>query len=174
MSEVIERKMLNKLPPTEKCNCFGCSSKNAAGLHMEFYTNHEMDLVVSWLSIPKQFCSVHSNITHGGIISTIVDEAMGYGALVILKKLILSKSITVDFLSPVLLEKEIRVEATVKEKKSDREAMMEARIYNKNGEICARASSVVILFEMEDIKKMGIMDEEFLKDIEELMNSYEG
>ena len=99
---------------------------------------------------------------------------MGYGALVILKKLILSKSITVDFLSPVLLEKEIRVEATVKEKKSDREAMMEARIYNKNGEICARASSVVILFEMEDIKKMGIMDEEFLKEIEELMNSYEG
>lgn len=149
-------------------NCFGCSPKNGTGLQMEFYTNRETDLVMSWYSVPDRFCG-WSNLVHGGIVSTLLDEAMGWGALVIMKKLILSKTIEVEFIRPVLVNKEIRVEGSVLNVKGDREAVLEGRIYNSKNEICARSSSLVSLFTVETIRKMNVVDEGMLGEMERLM-----
>ena len=69
------------LPAGESHNCFGCP-KNEAGLQMEFYLNEKLDTVVSWLSVPDHLCG-WGNIVHGGIISTLLDEAMGWAGLVL-------------------------------------------------------------------------------------------
>ncbi len=157
------------LPNSDRHNCFGCSLKNTSGLHMEFYTNKEMDVVVSWYSVPEQFCG-WGTLVHGGIVSTMLDEAMGWGALVILQRLILSKSIAVDFIKPVFSGTKIRVEGGVLSHENEKEAVLKGCIYNDNNEICAKATSVASLFTIESVKKMGVVDAEMLKGLEQLIN----
>jgi len=67
-----------ELPTSSRHNCFGCSPKNDKGLHMKFYTNKDVDVVVSWFIVPPDYCG-WGPIVHGGIISTMLDEAMGWG-----------------------------------------------------------------------------------------------
>jgi uncharacterized protein (TIGR00369 family) len=157
------------LPNGKNHNCFGCSLKNRSGLQMKFYSTERRDSVVSWLTVPDHLCG-WSNLVHGGIISTILDEVMGWAALIILKKLVVSKSITVDFIKPVLISKEIRVEGKVSKINGEREAVLQGCIYDDNGEICARSSSLVSLFSSEGIRKMGFVDQEMLGDMEQVMN----
>lgn len=158
-----------KLFNSDSHNCFGCSPKNDYGLKMEFYTNEEVNRVVSWFSVPARFCG-WSNVVHGGIISTLLDEAMGWGGLIILKKLVLSKTLEVEFKSPVFTEAEIRVEGSVLEVKSDRKAVLQGCVYDANDNICAQSTSLVSLFTVESIRKMNVVDEEMLNDMDKVMS----
>ncbi|MBN1571830.1 MAG: PaaI family thioesterase [Deltaproteobacteria bacterium] len=174
MTEIETRKAVNKngcikLINSDRHNCFGCSPKNDSGLQMEFYTNEKVDMVVSWFSVPSRFCG-WSNVVHGGIVSTMLDEAMGWGGLVILKKLILSKTLNVEFKSPVFTDTGIRVEGSVLEVKGEKKAVMEGRIYDGNDNICAQSSSLVSLFTVESIRKMGVVDEGMLNDMDLITN----
>jgi acyl-coenzyme A thioesterase PaaI-like protein len=156
MSENGNRDDYTPLPADESQSCFGCSPKNQAGLHMEFFLNQRQDTVVSWLSVPERFCG-WGNIVHGGIISTILDEAMGWAALVLLRKLVISKSISVEFLKPVFIGKEIRVEGAVLDDRNDREVVMQGYIY-VGEELCARSSSSYSFLTIEKIDKLGVLD----------------
>ncbi len=82
------------LPAGENSNYFGCSLKNESGLHMKFYSTEKRESVISWLTVPDHLCG-WSNLVHGGIISTMLDEVMGRAGLGILKKLVVSKSTTI-------------------------------------------------------------------------------
>jgi len=157
------------LPSGENHKCFGCSPQNISGLQMKFYATEKLDSVISWLKVPDHLCG-WSNLVHGGIISTMLDEAMGWAALIILKRMVVSKSITVDFIKPVLIGKEIRVKGMVNKINSEREAILQGYIYNDESEICAQSSSLVSLFSLETLKKMNIMDEGMFRDIEKYMN----
>jgi uncharacterized protein (TIGR00369 family) len=158
------------LPTGENQNCFGCSLKNKAGLQMKFYTAEKPDSVMSWLKVPDHLCGGWSNIVHGGIIATMLDEAMGWASLIILKKMVVSKSITVDFIKPVLIGREISVKGTVNKINSEREAILQGYIYNDENEICAQSSSLVSLFSLETLRKMNVVDEEMFRDIEKYIN----
>jgi hypothetical protein len=79
MSTDADKKNYMLLPNSDKHNCFGCSPNNEYGLHMKFYTNDKKDMVVSWFAVPDQYCG-WGTMVHGGIISTMLDEAMGWGA----------------------------------------------------------------------------------------------
>jgi uncharacterized protein (TIGR00369 family) len=157
------------LPNSEKNICFGCSPGNPSGLKMEFYANEARDLVVSWYSVPDCFCG-WGDVVHGGIVCTILDEAMGWACLALARRLLLSKSIAVDFLRPVRSGQEIRVEGSVREMISDREAVMQGCIYDDRDEICARASSIVSLFTLDAARKTGTIDEELLRSLERAMH----
>jgi acyl-coenzyme A thioesterase PaaI-like protein len=157
------------LPRNNEPNCFGCSSKNPFGLKMDFYTNRSVDAVFSWFSVPAHYCG-WGTLVHGGIISTMLDEAMGWGALVILGKLVLSRTITVEFKNPVLADTEIRVEAGVKETTGERKGVMQGSIYGNEDTLYARATSEVSLFTLDYVKKMGALDEGTLAGLERLAN----
>jgi len=152
------------LPNDHNHNCFGCNPNNEAGLKMEFYTNKETNAVYSWLTIPDHV-SGWANIVHGGIITTILDEAMGWTSLLILKEFFLTKTLTTDFFQPVYIGQEICVVGFVSEFKNDREVTVQAAIYDSNGRLAARASSNVILFELEQIRETGMFDDKFLNGI---------
>jgi len=169
MSKIENRDNYILLPNSEDHNCFGCSPKNPSGMYMKFYTNEKRDSVLSWYSVPAHFCG-WGDVVHGGIVSTILDEAMGWASLVILRKLFLSKTMAVDFLKPVLIGKELRAVGNVLKINSEREAVVQGCIYNDSSEICARSSSVISLFTLEAVREMGIMDEKMLRSIEQLMN----
>lgn len=157
------------LPNVDNQNCFGCSPTNASGLKMKFYINQEMDRVTSWLSVPSHLCG-WANIVHGGVISVILDEAMGWAGLVVLRKLVVSKSISVDFVKPLFIGQEISAEGWVGNVNSEREAVLESAVYNAAGEICATSTSVASLFSIETLRKMGIADEAMLGTMERFIN----
>ena len=78
------------LPNRADNKCFGCGPANPQGLQMQFYTNGQT--VASWITVPPHLCG-WSNLAHGGILFTALDEIMGRTMIYLLKRFILTKSI---------------------------------------------------------------------------------
>jgi uncharacterized protein (TIGR00369 family) len=156
---------LKKLKNREGHNCFGCSPGNPRGLQMEFFSDG--DHVISWVTVERDFCG-YENLVHGGIISTICDEIISWTAVTLLKKLILTKSLSVDFLKPLFVDKKIKAVGTILEKK-DKEVVIEGALYNEEGLLCAKATGRLALVDMEKLKKIGNVGEDSLRLIEKMM-----
>ena len=78
---------------------------------------------------------------------------------------------TVDFIKPVYEGMELKVEGNVFEKQSDRQAVMQGRIYNKEGVLCAESKGIYVLFKPEVAKKLNLMSAEALKDFEPILKA---
>lgn len=144
-------------------HCFGCSPTHASGLKMQFHAGN--DSVISRLTVPGHLCG-WSNIVHGGIVSTILDEIMSWSTIHLLKRVVLTTSITVDFIKPVFADMAITAQGKVIERISEREALMEGAIYDKDGEVCARSRGTFRLFTPEAARKFKLMSEDVLDDFE--------
>jgi uncharacterized protein (TIGR00369 family) len=151
----------------ENHNCFGCSPVNPSGLQMKFYANQET--VNSWLKVPAHFCG-YSTLIHGGVISTILDEIMSRTAIYKFKNFIMTKSITVDFIKPLYIEREIRAEGRVLEKLNRTKARIEGFLYNDKDELCAKSTGLFALFTPDVIKKKGLMGGLDAEDFDVLFN----
>ncbi|MBU2548499.1 MAG: PaaI family thioesterase [Proteobacteria bacterium] len=167
MLEVADRADCTLLPNGDFHNCFGCSPKNDRGMHMDFYANPEKDAVFSWYSAPNHLCG-WGPVVHGGIVATILDEAMGWACITVLRRLFFSRSISVDFFKPVISGREIVAAGRVLKVNGEREAVLEGIIYNEKREICAKSSSVVSLFTIQALREMGVMDEATLSRFESM------
>lgn len=146
-------------------NCFGCSPNNPSGMLMEFYADEKKNFVVSWYTVPAHLCG-WGNVVHGGIVATMLDEAMGWACITLLRKFFLSRTLSVEFAKPILIDREMRVEGRVQVVNNEREAVMQGLIYNDGDELCARSSSVVSLFTLEFVKKRGIVNEQTIRSLE--------
>lgn len=156
-----------RLPSRTSDNCFACGQNHPSGLRMTFFTDGER--VLSWPKVPKHL-SGWSNLVHGGVISTMLDEIMGWAAVRLLKKMSLTRSITVDFLKPVYVEEELTLEASVKAMHGEREALMESSLRDGKGELCAVAVGTFALFAFDAIRKRAIVDNELLDELERLVS----
>ncbi len=155
------------LPNSETHNCFGCSPINPSGLQMTFYAN---DLrVFSEVTVPQHLCG-WNNLIHGGVLSTILDEIMSWSAIYLLKRITLTKSMTIDFLKPVYIDQTLMAEGKVLEVTGKHEAMMEGRLSNRDGTICTRSTANFAIFSPAVAKRLGIADQEHLKWFERIYN----
>jgi len=145
--------------------CFGCSPDNASGLQMNFFSNQKS--LFSWVTVPEHLCG-WNRLVHGGVITTILDEIMSWSAITMLKRIILTKSMTVDFIKPVFIDDELTVEGKVLERKSERDALMAGFLYNPKGELCAKSQGTFALFTPEAAIRMKILSAEDVKDFEAL------
>jgi uncharacterized protein (TIGR00369 family) len=167
MNRFDETKGLKKVPISDS-NCFACGSINSCGLQMQFYS-HEQS-VISWLSVPNHLCG-WDNLIHGGVISTILDETMSWTAIYLLKKIILTKSMTVDFMKPIYVGTKLKAEGMVSKRINKREASMEGFIYNDAGVLCAKSRGTYVLFEAKVAKKLNIMSAEALRGFEPILRT---
>lgn len=55
-------------------SCFACGPDNERGLQLRFEKNEAGEMIAEW--IPEAFTEGFDGIVHGGIVSTILDEAM--------------------------------------------------------------------------------------------------
>ncbi|MGO8718870.1 MAG: PaaI family thioesterase [Acidobacteriaceae bacterium] len=88
-------------------HCFGCAQENRHGLHLRFQETPDNSGVECELRIPRRFEGPPGHV-HGGIIATILDEAMGK---VNRQKGIvaLTRHVSIDYLQPVPLATKLRV-----------------------------------------------------------------
>jgi len=118
--------------------CFVCGQKNEDGLRVrprsaDGRCTHE------W--VPPECYQGYAGILHGGIISTLLDEAMAHAALSAAGT---SPTVefAVEFLKPVLTGRPVAVEARVIERRR-RIVRTEAEL-NQEGELRARARGTFI------------------------------
>ena len=109
------------LPVQDNHMCFACGPANPAGLHMRFAAGSNR--VVSYLSVPDHLRG-WSNMVHGGVVSTILDEIMSWSAIHMFKSVILTKSMTVEFKKPIHVGQSLKAVGTLLETRNERELIM--------------------------------------------------
>ena len=149
-------------------NCFGCSPSNKLGLKMKLFTDEEA--VYSWLSVPD-YLGGWKNIVHGGIVSTILDEIMGWAGLYLLKKVSLTNTMTVHFIRAVLVGERLKAEGRVIDFDGERNASVEGLLYNEKNVLCAKAKGNFTTLSPKLAKRLGMMTDDHIKDFfEPLIN----
>jgi len=125
----------------QKNFCFACGKNNEEGMHLRFTYDEDRDCFVCRFRLGKRYTGPPGHC-HGGIIATILDEAMG--KVNKLRHVVaLTSEITVDYLKPVPLNKPLRVESR-EVKVKGREHVNMAEILNQKGEVLARGRGLFI------------------------------
>ena len=144
--------------------CFCCGSENPYGLKMRFLTDGQK--LYSTVTVPD-YMRGWNNLVHGGIISAMLDEAMAWSAIHLLKRFILTKEMTVKFRKPILIETELRVTGWVHQHVDERRAIMAAQIEDSEGNVCASAEGEFALFDAEAFAKMDVVGPEVIAEVRE-------
>jgi acyl-coenzyme A thioesterase PaaI-like protein len=82
----------------------------------------------------------------------------------------MTKSMTVDFIKPVYIDNELKVEGKVLEKTGRHEALIEGNLYNEKGTLCARSRATFVIFSPAVAKRLGIAQKEHLEWFDEMYN----
>jgi len=156
---------LREIPNSRNHNCFGCSPVNPSGLQMKFFTDGQA--VFSYVRVPEHLCG-WSHIVHGGVLTTILDEIMSWSAIHLLKRIALTRSMSVEFVKPVQVGSELRAEARVREANAKNDAITEGAIYDPRGDVCARATANFKVFSPAVARRLGIADEASIRWFEQI------
>jgi uncharacterized protein (TIGR00369 family) len=132
--------------PLLKNQCFACGPDNAAGMHLKFTYDKKRKSFVCRFRLDERYTGPPGHC-HGGIIATILDEAMG--KVNKLRQVIaVTAQMTVDYLRPVPLNKPLRVES--REVSSIRRKHVNmGEILNQKGEVLARGQALFISVDAE-------------------------
>jgi uncharacterized protein (TIGR00369 family) len=125
----------------QKNYCFACGTGNPQGMRLRFTYDEERDCFVCRFRLGKRYTGPPGHC-HGGIIATILDEAMG--KVNKLRHVIaLTSEITVHYLKPVPLQRPLRVESREVKVKGRKHINM-AEILNEKGKVLARSQGLFI------------------------------
>src|SRR5271170_902438 len=125
----------------QKNYCFGCGKHNPNGMRLKFAYNEKLGGFVCRFRLTKRFSGPPGH-AHGGIIATILDEAMG--KVNKLRNVVaLTSQIKVDYLKPVPLNQPLHVESREVRVRGRHHINM-AEILNPKGEVLARSRGLFI------------------------------
>lgn len=148
------RRMLrNPFGGTRGHDCFGCSAKNDAGLHLRFAEEGEW-VTCRWK--PDVRFQGWDGVLHGGIVTTILDETSGWAVLRKYQRAAMTTRIEVKFLHPTpatdpVLVARARVAGRVNEKIVTAKATLE----DASGTVCAEAEADYYVMDEARSKAMG-------------------
>lgn len=125
----------------QKNYCFACGKSNPEGMHLRFSYDEERKRFVSRFRLGRRYTGPPGH-AHGGVIATILDEAMGK-VNKIHNVVALTSEISVHYLKPVPLNKPLRVEARGVSVRGRRH-INAAEILNQRGEVLASSRGTFI------------------------------
>src|SRR5260370_22867026 len=132
----------------QKNYCFACGKNNPDGMRLRFPYDEARKCFVARFRLGKRYTGPPGHC-HGGIIATVLDEAMG--KVNKLRQVVaLTSEITVNYLKPVPLNQPLRVESREVKVKGPKHINM-AEILNEKREVLSRS---VCLFIAIDPKRM--------------------
>lgn len=125
----------------QKNYCFACGKNNPDGMRLKFSYDEERDCFICRFRLGNRYTGPPGH-AHGGIIATLLDEAMG--KVNKLRHVVaLTSQITVNYLKPVPLNRPLRVESREVRVRGRRHINM-AEILNRKGEVLARSQGTFI------------------------------
>jgi uncharacterized protein (TIGR00369 family) len=132
-----------KLP---KNNCFVCGPDNPEGMQLKFTLDEPRQTFVCHFRLGNRYSGPPGHC-HGGIIASILDDAMG--KVNKLRHVIaLTREMTVEYLKPVPLHQHLRVEGR-EIKVKGRTHTNAAEILNEKDEVLARSRGIFIAIDPE-------------------------
>jgi uncharacterized protein (TIGR00369 family) len=130
----------------KKNYCFACGPDNPEGMHLQFTLDEANRTFVCHFNLPRRYTGPPGHC-HGGIIATILDDAMG--KVNKLRNVIaVTKEMSVEYLKPVPLETPLRVEGR-EVAVHGRQHVNMAEIFNEAGDILARSKGIFIAIDPE-------------------------
>jgi uncharacterized protein (TIGR00369 family) len=134
----------NKAHPVKKNLCFACGKDNPHGMHLKFSFDRERRHFVSRFRLSKRYTGPPGHC-HGGIIATILDDAMS--KLSKLRDVVAATSrMNVEYLKPVPLHKPLRVESREISNRGRRLTRV-AEIMDQKGTVLARSRGVFVIID---------------------------
>jgi uncharacterized protein (TIGR00369 family) len=121
--------------------CFVCGPDNAAGMHLRFSYDKKRNCFVCRFRLDERYTGPPGHC-HGGIIASILDEAMGK-VNKLREVLALTSEIRVEYLRPVPLNKPLRVESHAVSVRG-RKHVNRGEILNGKGEVLARGQGLFV------------------------------
>jgi uncharacterized protein (TIGR00369 family) len=137
----------HKIP---KNRCFGCGPDNPEGMQLNFQLGETGKSFVARFKLSGRYVGPPGH-AHGGIIATILDEAMG--KVNKLRHVVaLTREMKVEYLRPVPLGKTLIAEGHEKYVRG-REHINVAEVRNESGEVLARSRGKFIAIDPERMFK---------------------
>ncbi|HEX7697542.1 MAG TPA: PaaI family thioesterase [Candidatus Acidoferrum sp.] len=124
-----------RLQPNPSNKCFGCGGDNAGGMKLTFEQDNVNRKIVGRFVLGERYQG-GGGFAHGGIIATLLDEAMGKVCRFREVRAVTAE-LAVEYLKPVNVQSEIVVEGRETEQKG-RNLFMTGEIRNGVGEVLAR------------------------------------
>jgi uncharacterized protein (TIGR00369 family) len=130
--------------------CFACGKDNLHGMHLNFVYDAGRKCFTCRFRLSKRYTGP-PGYCHGGIIATILDDAMG--KLNKLRQVLaVTAQMKVDFLRPVPLNQPLRVDSRELRVRGRRHFNM-AEILNEKGEVLARSRGVFVAIDPKRLAK---------------------
>jgi acyl-coenzyme A thioesterase PaaI-like protein len=165
---IIDPKALKPVPNSAEHGCFGCGARNPHGLKMKFSTDGKR--IYSFMQVPPTMTGWDRTV-HGGVLSTILDEIMGWAVICLLKKIGVTKSMTTDFIKSVNAGERLTVVGAVQEKSSERSTLMTGAIYNPDDTVCVKATALFTTMQPRAAIRLGLVGNDCLKMLAPALNS---
>jgi uncharacterized protein (TIGR00369 family) len=124
-----------RLEPNPTNKCFGCGGDNAGGMKLTFEQDNVNRKIVGRFVLGERYQG-GGGMAHGGIIATLLDEAMGKVCRFRDVRAVTAE-LTVEYLKPVSVAQEIVVEGHEAELKG-RNLFLVGEIRNTEGLVLAR------------------------------------
>jgi uncharacterized protein (TIGR00369 family) len=126
--------------------CFGCSQRNPFGLKLQFEESEEF-LHASWQ--PSDTYQGYTNILHGGIIATLLDELGAWCVSVKIGTAGVTSEMKIKYLSPVYINKGIVTLKASVEEQTKKIATIHCCLYDGQSKLCAEAVNEYFIYPPE-------------------------
>lgn len=126
-------------------HCFACGKDNDQGMQLQFYLDEEARHTICEFNLSRRYEGPPGH-AHGGIIATILDEAMGK-VNKLHKVVALTKSMEIEYVRPVPLGQKLIVTGREQEHVGRRHINV-AEISNEKGEVLARSTGTFVAVDM--------------------------
>src|SRR5215472_9648352 len=124
-------------PKSPQNHCFACGKSNSHGMHLKFFIDEAERIAVCKVKLTRRYQGPPGH-AHGGIIATILDEAMGK-VNKLSNVVALTRSMNVEYLRPVPLGKQLTVIGHA-QSVAGRQYINVAEITGEQGEVLARST----------------------------------
>ena len=139
-----------ELPHTH--SCFVCGEKNPLGLNMRFH--EEEGNIVHATFTPRPEHAGFQNVTHGGVLATILDEIMVWACAVATKRFAYCAEMTTRFHQPARPGEELKVASELTSNRRDRIFEAKAAILNTEQQLVAEGTGKYLPIKTDQIPAM--------------------
>lgn len=138
------------LAPNPENRCFGCGGANNDGMKLTFVQDNEKRRIIGRFVLGERYQG-GGGMAHGGIIATLLDEAMGKVCRFREVRAVTAE-LSIQYLKPVNVRDEIIVEGWEEAEQKGRNLFHVGEIRNATGEVLARGQArFVILSEPKKV-----------------------
>jgi uncharacterized protein (TIGR00369 family) len=140
----------------QRDRCFGCGPANPGGLQLKFVLSPGGRSYRCEFELGAQFCGPPGH-AHGGIIATVLDEAMGK-ANKLKGKVALTRRMEVDYLRPVPLDQPLVAEGRISRMRG-RALYNRAELRSAGGVVLARSRGTFLAIDAEKMFARELAEE---------------